>query len=180
MGELTLEVVEGPDAGSQVALNRPIVIGRAPDVDLVLQDDEVSRRHARVSPAGEDSALVEDLGSVNGTFVNDNELHGPARLDPADELLVGVTLIEVRSRAQVAARPSALHTVPPALAHAPRQPDYVDLAAIDVDDGSASGSTGTRDLDKYLDSRVRRQARLAPLALLMLIALALIIYFAAR
>jgi predicted component of type VI protein secretion system len=180
MGELTLEVVEGPDAGNQVALDRPIVIGRAPDVDLVLQDDEVSRRHARVSPAGEDSALVEDLGSANGTFVNDSELHGPARLDPADELLVGVTLIEVRSRTQVAARPSALRAVPPALAHAPRQPDYVDLAAIDVDDGAAPGSPGARELDKYLDARVRRQARLAPLALLMLIALAVIVYFAVR
>src|SRR5947208_12050959 len=101
--QLTLEVVEGPGAGKQLSVEEPVVIGRAQDADLVLEDGEVSRHHARVSPASDGSAVVEDLGSANGTFINHDEVHGPARLDTGDELLVGVTVIEVRSRRQLAA-----------------------------------------------------------------------------
>jgi predicted component of type VI protein secretion system len=182
MAELTLEIVEGPGAGRQAVLGHPLVIGRAPDVDLVLEDGQASRHHARVSPTADGSALVEDLGSANGTFLNQNELHGAARLDPSDELLIGVTLIELRSSAQVASQPSVLRAVPPGLARAPRTPDYVNPEVIQAEagPGPAPASTGARELDKFRDVRVRRRAQLAPLALLMLIALALIIYFATR
>lgn len=173
-----LEIVEGPGAGHQLALDRPVMIGRSAEVDLVLQDEQVSRRHARVTPYGDGSAVVEDLGSVNGTFVNHNEVQQPARMDPADELLVGVTLIELRSGSQVAARATAVRAVPPALARAPAEPDFVKFDTVDIDDRPAYGSPAARELDKYLDVRVRRRAQLAPLALLMLIALALSIYFA--
>jgi pSer/pThr/pTyr-binding forkhead associated (FHA) protein len=102
---LTLEIVEGPGAGRQLVLDRPIVIGRALENDFVIEDSGVSRRHARLSPTPDGSAVVEDLGSANGTFVNRDQLYEPARLDPGDELLVGVTVILARSRAQVAAQP---------------------------------------------------------------------------
>jgi predicted component of type VI protein secretion system len=180
MAELTLEIVEGPGAGQQVALGGPIVIGRGADADLLLEDGQVSRRHALVTPAPDGSAVVEDLGSANGTFVNHNELHGPARLDPSDELLVGVTLMELRSGAQVASQPTAMRAVPAGLAQAPRTPSYVNPEVIATDEGPSRPSAGTRELQKFLDVRVRRRAQLAPLALLMLIALALIIYFATR
>ncbi len=173
-----LEIVEGPGAGRQLVLDRPIVIGRSPETDFVLEDGQLSRRHARVSPAGDDSAVVEDLGSSNGTFVNHHELHGRARLDPGDELLVGVTLIQLRTSQQVASQPSAVRAVPPGLAIAPRAPAYVSPQV-----GAAAASAprpGAPELDKYLDVRVRRRAQLAPLALFVLVALALIIYFAVR
>jgi pSer/pThr/pTyr-binding forkhead associated (FHA) protein len=175
-----LEIVEGPGAGRQFVLDRPVVIGRAPETDLVLEDTQVSRRHAKVSPAGGDSAVVEDLGSANGTFVNRNQLYGAVGLDPGDELLVGVTVIQLRSSQQVAARPSAVRTVPPALATAPRAPDYVNPEEIGAEVGGQPARRGTPQLDKYLDVRVRRRAQLAPLALFVLVALALIIYFATR
>ncbi|MGO9907933.1 MAG: FHA domain-containing protein [Solirubrobacteraceae bacterium] len=177
---LTLEIVEGPDAGRRVALDRPIVIGRAPDTGLVLEDGEVSRHHARVSPATDGSAVVEDLGSANGTFVNQNELYGPARLDPGDELLVGVTVIELRNAAQVAAQPSAIRAVPAGLVAAPLAPAYVNPEVIKAEIEPSNSKTTTPELDKYLDVRVRRRAQLAPLALFVLVALALIIYFATR
>jgi pSer/pThr/pTyr-binding forkhead associated (FHA) protein len=180
MAELTLEIVEGPGAGRQVAVDDAVVIGRAPDVDFVLHDDQVSRRHARVTPSSDGSAVVEDLESANGTFVNHNQLYGPARLDPSDELLVGVTVIELRSSSQITVQPSVQRPVPPALAQAPRMPDYVNPEAIDDVLAGSHVSAGSRQLEKYLDVRVRRRAQLAPLALLMLIALALIIYFAIR
>ena len=180
MAALTLEIVEGPGMGRQVALDRPLVIGRAQDVDLILDDAQVSRHHARVTPAADGSATVEDLGSANGTFVNHSELHGPARVDESDELLLGVTVIELRSHDQLTMRPTAQRPVPPALVQAPRTPDYVDPVAIDAAIGEGGPAGGSRELEQYLDVRVRRRAQLAPFALLMLIALALIIYFALR
>src|SRR5437763_456733 len=177
--ELALEIVEGPGAGRQIALNRPVVIGRAPDADLMLDDNEVSRHHARVAPASDGSAVVEDLDSVNGTFVNHNELHGRARLDPSDELLLGVTVIEVRSSSQITQQRTARRPVPPALAQAANPPAYVDRNVIDSV-LRREESAGARELDKYVDVRVRRRAQLAPLPVVLLIALALIIYFAPR
>jgi pSer/pThr/pTyr-binding forkhead associated (FHA) protein len=179
-GALTLEIVEGPGAGRQVTLERPIVIGRDADVDLTLEDGQVSRHHAKVSPVAGGAAVVEDLGSANGTFVNHNELHGLARLDPGDELLVGVTVLEVRSSSQVAAQPSVLRSVPPGLASAPRQPEYVNPDVIKAEREPAAQSAEAQDLLKYLDIRTRRRAQLAPVALFVLVALALIIYFAVR
>jgi len=105
VSELSLEIVEGPGAGRQVPLGEPLVVGRAQDVQVVLDDPQVSRRHARISPRGE-QAIVEDLGSSNGTFVNGSELHAPAAVGGGDEVLVGVTVLEVRSMAQISERPS--------------------------------------------------------------------------
>lgn len=174
---LTLEIVEGPGAGRRHELEAPTVIGRAPESDFTLDDPEVSRQHARVSPADDGGALVEDLESANGTFVNHNEVHGAARIDPGDELLVGVTVIHVRSDGGR----TVVRRVPPALATAPRPPTYVDPALLaTADSDRPEGGAGTPELEKYLDVRVRRRAQLAPLALFALVALVLIIYFATR
>jgi predicted component of type VI protein secretion system len=180
VGELVLEIVEGPGAGERIDLDRPIVVGRGTDADLMISDDQVSRRHARISPGGEGGARVEDLGSSNGTFLNHNQLESDARLEPGDELVVGVAVLELRTAEDIADRPTAQRAVPPGLAREPRQPDYV-AAGLDEELAAPSGhSRGDRQLQSFLDVRVRRQAQLAPLALLMLIALVLSIYFATR
>jgi hypothetical protein len=130
--ELSLEIVEGAGAGGIVGLAGPVTVGRGRDADLVLTDELVSRHHAQVTPAGP-GAVVEDLGSRNGTFVNGEAIHGPTHLTPGDQLQLGVTLVELRSAIQIAERPSAVHPVPPPLAVPPRTPDY--LAGTDPDDG---------------------------------------------
>jgi pSer/pThr/pTyr-binding forkhead associated (FHA) protein len=175
-----LEIVEGPGSGRRLGLDRAIVIGRAPDADLVIEDAEVSRHHARVSPAADGSAVVEDLGSYNGTFVNANQLYGTARLDPGDELIVGVTVIRARDEREAMTQGSAVRAVPAALARAPRAPDYVNPAVVTGESALGAPSAETPSLEKYLDVRVRRRAQLAPLALFVLVALVLIIYFALR
>jgi pSer/pThr/pTyr-binding forkhead associated (FHA) protein len=142
--ELSLEIVEGAGAGGMVAVGAGATIGRARDADLVLADELVSRRHARVVLSGA-GAVVEDLGSRNGTFVNGDLIQGPARLAPGDQLQLGVTLVELRSAAQIAERPSAVHPVPPPLAVPPRAPDY--LAGVDADDGTGQGDGGPPPLD---------------------------------
>src|SRR5438552_4363805 len=124
MTDLIVEIVEGPGAGRQVPLSGPLEVGRATDVGLALPDDHlVSRRHARFAPA-DGLVTVEDLGSRNGTFVNGDQIHGPTRLDPGDHVLIGVTVLEVRSPQQVAVQATAVRAKPPALAAPPKAPDY--------------------------------------------------------
>ncbi len=68
-------------------------IGRA-GCDIDLTDPDVSRRHAVVH--GIDGGLaVEDLGSTNGTFVNDARIDGIARLEPGDQVRFGNTVWEL-------------------------------------------------------------------------------------
>jgi predicted component of type VI protein secretion system len=141
--ELSLEIVEGAGAGGMVGLAGPVTVGRGRDADLVLPDELVSRHHAQVTSTGS-GAVVEDLGSRNGTFVNGEAIHGPTHITPGDQLQLGVTLVELRSAIQIAEQPSAVHRVPPPLAVPSRTPDY--LAGPDPDAGSDHRAAGAADL----------------------------------
>jgi FHA domain-containing protein len=112
MADLTVEVVEGAEAGRQLPLSGPLEIGRQEDLGLPVDDSQVSRRHARISPSGA-GAIVEDVGSTNGTYVNGQPIHGPRELGPGDRVRMGLTVLELRSSQQVAARPSAVGVMPP-------------------------------------------------------------------
>jgi hypothetical protein len=112
MAELILEIVEGKNAGRQLPLSGPLDIGRDQGMPIALTDDtQASRRHARVSPQN-GVAVVEDLGSTNGTFVNDQPIHSPRQLSPGDRIRIGLTVIELRSPQQVQQRPSAVQARP--------------------------------------------------------------------
>src|SRR5215207_11362131 len=111
MPELILEIVEGDEAGRQEALTGPIEIGRDASTTLSLQDEQMSRRHARVSAQG-DVAIVEDLGSTNGTFVNEQPIEGPRALRAGDRIRVGLTVIELRTAQDVQRQPSAVQPLP--------------------------------------------------------------------
>ena len=112
MAELILEVVEGQQAGKQIPLDSVVDIGREPSLPLSLEEDaQVSRRHARfTNQAGQ--ASIEDLGSTNGTYVNEQPIHAPRALNPGDRVRIGVTVIELRSTQQVQARASAVNVRP--------------------------------------------------------------------
>jgi hypothetical protein len=113
MTALLLEIVEGAGDGQQFRVDAPVEIGREPGSGIALESDtQVSRRHARLTPEDE-RAIVEDLGSTNGTFVNDQEVHGPRFVGPGDRIRVGLTVFELRTATQVAARPSAITARPP-------------------------------------------------------------------
>jgi pSer/pThr/pTyr-binding forkhead associated (FHA) protein len=62
-------------------------IGRSPDCDIFLDDVTVSRRHA-VLIRGDDTFVIEDQGSLNGTFVNRRRIES-AELADGDELQIG-------------------------------------------------------------------------------------------
>jgi pSer/pThr/pTyr-binding forkhead associated (FHA) protein len=111
MAELILEIVEGDEAGRQTPLDGSIEIGREASIGLALDDDQASRRHARVSPQGGE-AVVEDLGSTNGTYLNGQPIEGERTLRPGDRLRVGLTVFELRTAADVQRQPSAVIPVP--------------------------------------------------------------------
>jgi pSer/pThr/pTyr-binding forkhead associated (FHA) protein len=111
MADLLLEIVEGAGAGRQHGLEGPLEIGREAHMPFQLDDRKVSRRHARVNPEG-GRAWVEDLGSSNGTFVNDQPIHIPREIVPGDRIRMGLTVLELRTARQVAEQPSAAHPIP--------------------------------------------------------------------
>ena len=92
-----LLVTQGALAGSRVSLDgRAILIGRADDSTLVLDDDYASTRHARISQQGEEW-YVEDLGSTNGTYLDRAKVTGPTRVPVGVPVRIGKTVIELRS-----------------------------------------------------------------------------------
>lgn len=69
-GRACLIVIRGRSVGMMVEVrDRPVVVGRSPDVDLTIDDSAVSRRHAQIE-AGSEGYLLTDLESTNGIFVN--------------------------------------------------------------------------------------------------------------
>ncbi|MFO0729256.1 MAG: FHA domain-containing protein [Myxococcota bacterium] len=83
-----VHVVDGPDAGREVRLERgSLVIGSAPDADLVLADGAVSRAHAKLVPYP-DGVEVTDLESKNGTYSAGMRVLR-ARLLPGAEITMG-------------------------------------------------------------------------------------------
>jgi pSer/pThr/pTyr-binding forkhead associated (FHA) protein len=79
-----LRGVSGAAFGKTFPVPGQISIGRAPECDISIPTEEISRRHAQVKPTP-DGLLVEDLGSSNGTFINGQSVQSGI-LKPGDEL----------------------------------------------------------------------------------------------
>ena len=200
MAELILEIVEGEDAGRQTPLGGSVEIGR--EGALALDDEQASRHHARVSAQG-DLAVVEDLGSTNGTYVNDQPIEGPRAVRPGDKIRVGLTVIEVRSAQEVQQKPSAVLPIPqvtrvsqevlepvpeaepepelqpvatappPAFAIEETTPGFVPQDVADDPEARADYAAVAR----LLDRRVKRQTNIASFALLAAAGLAVLLVF---
>lgn len=99
MSELALYIKEGPHAGEEHLLDGDLVLGReGTSVDVLIDDKGVSRRHASVMIEGR-TAVLRDLDSSNGTYVNGVIIDAPRRLRSGDVIQVGQTEIELRSGA---------------------------------------------------------------------------------
>jgi len=89
-----LIVIYGPEMGRRVRVaTEPLIIGRSPKCEIPIDQESVSRNHCRIRfEAGE--FLVRDLGSTNGTYVNDDLVHEEGRLRHGDQLKVGRTILK--------------------------------------------------------------------------------------
>src|SRR2546430_36389 len=194
MAEFVLEIVEGPEAGRLIPLPGPIELGRDAAIGgALLQDELISRHHTRVTPL-DDGARVEDLESRNGTFVDGDQIFSPAHLAPGGQLLVGVSVLQLRpaaeARGHTAVQPipaslTAFRPLPaqepavtavrqvPTLAKAEAEPDYVPASAFDSDPSA-------QPLLALLDVHTKGKARGAPIGLFVLAAFAVILYLALR
>ncbi|MBV9487906.1 MAG: zinc-ribbon and FHA domain-containing protein [Frankiaceae bacterium] len=87
-GFALLVVQRGPNAGSRYLLDKDVTTaGRGPDSDIFLDDVTVSRRHALFTRTG-GGFVVEDLGSLNGTYLN-RERIDKAPVGNGDEVQIG-------------------------------------------------------------------------------------------
>jgi pSer/pThr/pTyr-binding forkhead associated (FHA) protein len=90
-----LRFISGKYQGGEFPLrmDREIVVGRSSELDMVLVEDMVSRKHAKISAAG-DQIVIQDLGSTNGTFVNGEKIK-KVRLKEGDRILIGTSIIKL-------------------------------------------------------------------------------------
>lgn len=94
--EAHLWVCSGPNIGRRFAIDRPrLVIGRSPSVEIPVVDERVSQQHARIEVRDGRHYLL-DLGSTNGTFVNNNRVE-EHHLKDGDLVQVGETVFEYLS-----------------------------------------------------------------------------------
>jgi pSer/pThr/pTyr-binding forkhead associated (FHA) protein len=85
----------GASAPTVLTITGPLIVGRNPEADLVLEDPFASDFHARIGlHAG--NARLQDLDSTNGTYVNDERIAGPVTLRRGDRVRVGETIMEVK------------------------------------------------------------------------------------
>ncbi len=167
-----------PSDGSHYPVRLGAIIGRE-DCEILIPDPEVSRRHAAIREI-EGAIGIEDLGSRNGTLVNGERIDGVRTLSEGDQLRVGDTVLRFESAggtrnrgggAQKAPRgdvpapeivPSAVRRVPPPQASSP--PVFASAAP-----------------PKLRGSAARRaEATIGSYAVVLVTAVAVVVYFATR
>ncbi len=138
----------GPAMGSRHTLgDTHLVIGRGEDSDIRIEDNSVSRRHARIYP-NQDGYLVEDLQSTNGTFVNDEPV-SVQPLNNGDYLRTGNCIFRYLADGNVE---SAYHE---------------EIYRLTIIDG-LTGVHNKRYFLEFLDRELSRSARyLRPLSLIL-------------
>jgi hypothetical protein len=93
-----LSIVSGVQEGISADLaDGQVQIGRSADCQIILDDDYVSTRHARVLADSSGGWYVEDLGSTNGTYVNGQRITVPTTITLADTIRIGRTQLKLET-----------------------------------------------------------------------------------
>ena len=85
---LRVQTAAGLKSGAAYDLSEGALLGRGDQADIRLEDTFASSQHARLAPHGE-VMVLEDLGSTNGTYLNDEPLRGPQPLHAGDRIRIG-------------------------------------------------------------------------------------------
>ncbi len=106
-GRLALRFISGKYQGGEFPLDsdKEIIIGRSSGLDMVLVEEMVSRRHAKITVKDENLG-IEDMGSTNGTFVNGEKVK-KASLREGDRVLIGTSILKVVSTANITTQSQA-------------------------------------------------------------------------
>ncbi len=144
-------MLKGP-GGKSVELTHRTVAGRNPDCDIVLVEGHPSRRHAQII-ARDGGAWLEDLGSANGTFVNDHKIKAPVQLSHGDRIRFDAEVWEFTAPAMLAATvvrsPAALaETVIAKSVQMPKAPGS--WADPELKDGQGTKLFAPKDLQNML------------------------------
>jgi pSer/pThr/pTyr-binding forkhead associated (FHA) protein len=195
--QLVLEVLEGKNVGLQVPVSELVEAGSDSGCGLCLDDSTVSQHHARFTTEGSE-ASVEDLGSANGTYVNELQVIGRSVIRPGDRVRIGMTVLELVTEAQAVAdrtrpqRPPVPELPAEVLEHVPEhelasgydtRPPSLRVeetgAAFITDDAPAAEAKEERfgALAAWTDSRVKHQTELTAFGLLAVAALAVVLVF---
>ncbi len=138
-----LRGLSGAVTGKSFPLNGTIVVGRVAGVDLRVDDDSVSRRHAEIE-LNDGTAVLRDLGSANGTTVNGNPISEDTALNGGDIIQFGVVeMIFEDGSGSSSARPSR---APPARSEGGRRPSRRS-AQIDADPDESQSLSGSPPMD---------------------------------
>lgn len=105
--------VSGPTFGKTFGVTGTLTLGRSAECDIAIPSDEISRHHAKLQVVA-DGVMVEDMGSANGTFVNNQRVLVPTLMKHGDELRLDTVRFmlmsptaEVAAAAQRAPEPAA-------------------------------------------------------------------------
>lgn len=94
--EMFLYAEHGPGTGQLLPIGEgALILGRSSSCDLRLPHASISRRHARLTRRGE-RLYLEDLGSQNGTFLDDERLAGPRELQVGQRIHIGPAVLRLR------------------------------------------------------------------------------------
>ncbi len=143
-GEATLLIQGGPNSGMTISLSgRPITLGRRQENDIVVDQTEVSRRHALIMET-EVGYIVRDLNSTNGTYVNRQRLgEGDQSLKHGDQIRLAGSDVTLIFRHE--GSPTAKITLPDA--------DEVPAEAISLDGRSKEVYLSGKKLEPPLDDK---------------------------
>jgi hypothetical protein len=86
--QLIVERAPGHEAGMIYDIDGDLVLGRGDRAEIRLEDPFASSRHARIFEQG-NAVVIEDLGSTNGTYLNEEVLQTPRPLHPGDRVRIG-------------------------------------------------------------------------------------------
>jgi len=180
---------DGALGGRRFELEGDRTIGRE-GADITLDDDQVSRSHARVSVAGA-TVTIEDLGSTNGTFVNGAKIDAATTLAPGDTVRIGATTFALEAEPEpTPAMPEPAVTVARVAAPAAPTPEPAPAPPAAPAPALATGAVGAprEPFGAYLAPEsahhgggIQSRQRLPILvtyAIVLAVAVALVIYFA--
>ena len=91
-----LVIVDGQKAGMTFPLPPSCTVGRAPDNSIVVPDQFISSHHARIYKSKKGEWVLEDLGSTNGTYLDEKQIAGPVIIKPGQLIRLGATSFELR------------------------------------------------------------------------------------